>query len=146
MYPVKTAHPSKSDNFEVSFAYTVAPIRELFSAFDNDNVAGLNIPKFDSVERKQIEGEEIDVYCKVSKETWIAEITKENIGLNEIENIKRKADKISKIEKLKEVIVISIKEIKLEAVEQCKKYNFRVWTLEDINKLIKKKKMFRILI
>ncbi len=122
-------------------------IRELFRVFSNDKILEINIPKFDVVERKNnFEGEEIDIFCSTGEEIWIAEISKGNINVGEIENIKRKADKIRNTKKLKEVIVISTKEIEREAIELCKDYGFRIWTIEDINKLLKKKKMFRILI
>lgn len=121
-------------------------VRELFREFNNDYILGLQIPKFQSVEKKVIEGEEIDIFCKDAGDVWIAEVTKENINTTEVQRIKDKIDKIRAKENVAEVIVISIKEIERTAVELCRKYKFRVWTLEDVNILLKKKKLFRILI
>ncbi len=121
-------------------------IRELFRIFDNENFSGLVIPKFDKVERKDIDGVEIDVFSTIGKDVWIAEVTKQNIDTAEIENIKSKSDLVKSKFNLKEVIIISTKEIEKDAIDRCKKYKFKVWTIEDINKMLKKKKMFRILI
>lgn len=121
-------------------------IRELFTKFNCVSVSGLIIPKFDKVDRKIILGEEIDIFCKKNGEVWIAEVTKSNIDIYEIENIKQKTDKIKTKENVRQVIVISIKEIDSGAIDLCKRYNFKVWTLETVNKLLKKFGMFKILI
>ena len=121
-------------------------IRELFRSFNDINIMGMNIPKFDSVERKDIQGEEYDIFCKTLNDVWIAEVSKSNINEIEIENIKRKIDKLKGKEKIKRVIIIPTKEINDEAVELCGDYNFDIWDLETINKLMKRAGMFRILI
>ncbi|MBW2975659.1 AAA family ATPase [Candidatus Woesearchaeota archaeon] len=121
-------------------------IRELFREFDGDVVGELTIPKFDSVERKDILGEEIDVFCRFAQDVWIAEVSKSNIDKSEIENIKRKIDKVKTKENISQVIVIPTKEINQEAMNLCTKYKFEIWTLGIINKLLKRTGMFRILI
>lgn len=123
-----------------------ARIRELFQTFDETNVGEITIPKFESVERKNIVGEEFDIFCKIVGEVWVSEISKSNVDNAEIENIKRKIDKLKKEVKIKKVIVISTKEMTACSIELCKEYGFIVWDLGIVNKLLKREGMFRILI
>lgn len=122
-------------------------IRELFTSFDNDELMGLRIPKFDSVERKDINGEEIDVFCRSEEEVWIAEISKTKIDKSDIENIKEKINKLPDQDKknIKEVIIIPLKDITSNAIDSAKENKFHIWTLKEINRLLKRKSMFRIL-
>lgn len=133
-------------NSELGRGYE-ARIRELFSNFNNEEYLGMFFPKFKSVERKNIEGEEIDVFCKTDNgEVWISEISKSKIDKNEIEKIKGKVDKIRKKDKVKEVIIIAIKDIDKEAIDLAKSYKFRFLGISDLNNLLKRKGMFRIFI
>ena len=123
-------------------------IRELFRAFDNDDLMGLKIPKFDSVERFTFKNQEIDVFCKTNDETWVGEISKGKIDRAEIEKLKEKISNIPEEngKKVKEIIVIALKDVTSNAVAYSKELGYHVWTMEEINHLLKRKGMFRILI
>ena len=123
-------------------------IRELFRAFDNDGLMGLIIPKFDSVERLNFNNQEIDVFCKNRDEIWVGEISKRKIDRTEIEKIKKKISSLPEENrnKVKEVVVMALKDITAKAVSYSNELGYHVWTLEGINHLLKRKGMFRILI
>jgi uncharacterized protein len=123
-------------------------IRELFRAFDNDELMGLTIPKFDSVERVDVNNEEIDLFCKTEEEIWVAEISKTKIDKAEIDKVKAKLNNLPKEDKdkIKEVIIIPLKDITENAINFAKEQKYHIWTLQEINRLLKRKSMFRILI
>ena len=123
-------------------------IRELFRTFDNDDLMGLTIPKFDYVQRVEVNNGEIDLLCKSKKELWVGEISKGKIDRPEIEKLKEKISSLPEEngKKVKETIVIALKDVTSNAVAYSKELGYHVWTLEEINHLLKRKSMFRILI
>ncbi len=124
-----------------------ARIRELFSSFDNDHAYGLIIPKFDKIERKTLSlNREIDAYCHNKEGVWVVEVTKTRINKAEINNIMDKVKEIKVDKQVENVIVISLRGIEEDALELCQKYGFKVWGIEEVNKLMKRKGMFKILI
>ena len=122
-------------------------IRELFRKFDNEYLMGLSIPKFDSVESVNVNNEEIDLFCKSNDKIWVGDVSK-TINRKEIEKMERKINSlpVEDKKKLKEVIIIALKDITPNAVGYAKELGYHVWSLEEVNRLMKRKSMFRILI
>ena len=109
---------------------------------------GLTIPKFDYVQRVEVNNGEIDLLCKSKKELWVGEISKGKIDRAEIEKLKEKISNLPEEngKKVKETIVIALKDVTSNAVAYSKELGYHVWTMEEINHLLKRKGMFRILI
>lgn len=122
-----------------------ARIRELFTLFDgNKRFRNKVLPKFASVTSETIDNEEFDIVAKKNGFYWFVEVTATPVNKNEIEKFLKKLEKVSGYV-IENKIFICLAGIEDPALELCEQSNIIVWTLEEVNSLLKAHHRFRIL-
>jgi AAA+ ATPase superfamily predicted ATPase len=114
-----------------------ARVRELIRDFDGrGTLQGKGLPKFDQVERGHLTDTELDVVARKGNDVWVFEVKDTNVG-NEI--ILAFMDKLERIKEAnpQKKIIVALGGIDSVALKLARKEGIWVWTIEDVNQLMR---------
>ena len=123
-----------------------ARVRELFRAFDGrQRLHGRTLPRFTRVERKTIAGDEFDLVAEADGGYWVAEIKARPVQERDVDGFLEKLTALSGWN-IQEKLLICLAGIEARAESKARKAGLWVWSLADVNTLMKVYGQFRIIV
>lgn len=123
-----------------------ARVRELFRSFDGrQKLHGRTLPRFIRVERRSIAGEEFDLVAEADGEYWVGEVKARPVHERDVERFLEKLTALNGWN-VREKLLICLAGIEARAQSSARKSGLWVWSLADVNTLMKVYGHFRILV
>jgi AAA+ ATPase superfamily predicted ATPase len=123
-----------------------ARVRELFRAFDGrQRLHGHILPRFSAVETKGALGEEFDLVAEAGGKYWIGEIKARPARRRDVDRFLKRLDAVSGWD-VQDKLLICLAGIEAQAQSRAREAGLWVWSLADVNTLMKTYGHFRMLV
>lgn len=132
-------------NAEISKGYE-SRVRELFKKFEDFSFKDILFTKFDKVDHYETPKGEVDILAEINNKYFLAEVFNEHVNKKELFKLLDKIDYLIKEEKKEiiSIIIVSLKTIDREVIEEGNKLGIKFLEKKDINQLLKKYSMPRL--